>query len=355
MTELLVLRKASWSCVVRAAAPWRLRRAAFPARWSSMPSRFPQRSLFSQRHPRPVRPAPVLADDPAGQWKQAEGPAFPFGAGAAVERIWVVEPGVADGELWCGVAPAALFHSRDGGKSWSLVQSCGTCPSGPSGTPAPAGFASGSDLPVAWRPAPPGNRDISRWRLAHRGRRQELATLGSASWCRAICRRKPAGHAHALRPQHETRAARTRHALPAIPRRRVSLIDCRRELDRHRRSEGRLPSDFGFPLAIDPHDPNRAFVIPLVADADRVTPEGKVRVYGRRERGASWQALEKGLPQSAGLPHSAAPGLLQRCRQTARPLFRGTVGRSVRIGGRRPDLVDAGGPPARRSTCVARA
>jgi photosystem II stability/assembly factor-like uncharacterized protein len=59
-----------------------------------------------------------------------------------------------------------------------------------------------------------------------------------------------------------------------------------------------LPSDFGFPLAIDPHDPNRAFVIPLVADADRVTPEGKVRVYETRDRGTSWQALEKGLPQS---------------------------------------------------------
>ena len=52
------------------------------------------------------------ADDPAGQWQQAEGPAFPSGTGAAVERIWVVEPGVADGELWCGVAPAALFHSK---------------------------------------------------------------------------------------------------------------------------------------------------------------------------------------------------------------------------------------------------
>jgi len=59
-----------------------------------------------------------------------------------------------------------------------------------------------------------------------------------------------------------------------------------------------LPSDFGFPLAIDPHNPNRAFVIPLVADADRVTPEGKVRVYETRDRGASWQALDKGLPQS---------------------------------------------------------
>ncbi len=59
-----------------------------------------------------------------------------------------------------------------------------------------------------------------------------------------------------------------------------------------------LPSDFGFPLVIDPADPDRAFVIPLAADADRVTPEGRVRVYETRDRGGSWQALEQGLPQS---------------------------------------------------------
>src|SRR5262245_51566794 len=61
-------------------------------------------------------------DDPTGEWTQAEGPAFPASAGAAVERIWVIEPGVEDDVLWCGVAPAALFRSNDGGRSWSLVE-----------------------------------------------------------------------------------------------------------------------------------------------------------------------------------------------------------------------------------------
>ena len=31
---------------------------------------------------------------------------------------------------------------------------------------------------------------------------------------------------------------------------------------------------------------------------DRVTPEGRVRVYETRDRGGSWRALEQGLPQS---------------------------------------------------------
>ncbi len=66
-------------------------------------------------------PRLYYADDHQGEWRQARGPTFPEGAGAAVERIWVVEPGEEDGVLWAGVAPAALFQSVDGGRRWSLV------------------------------------------------------------------------------------------------------------------------------------------------------------------------------------------------------------------------------------------
>jgi photosystem II stability/assembly factor-like uncharacterized protein len=58
-----------------------------------------------------------------------------------------------------------------------------------------------------------------------------------------------------------------------------------------------LPSDFGFPLAVDPADPDSAFVIPLQADRDRVTPGGQVRVYATRDAGTSWEPCGKGLPE----------------------------------------------------------
>jgi photosystem II stability/assembly factor-like uncharacterized protein len=58
-----------------------------------------------------------------------------------------------------------------------------------------------------------------------------------------------------------------------------------------------LPSDFGFPLALDPDDADSAYVIPLVADVDRVTPEGRVRVYETRDAGSSWTARGEGLPR----------------------------------------------------------
>jgi photosystem II stability/assembly factor-like uncharacterized protein len=58
-----------------------------------------------------------------------------------------------------------------------------------------------------------------------------------------------------------------------------------------------LPSDFAFPLVLDPADPDSAYVIPLRADMDRVTPDGAVRVYETRDAGASWRARGDGLPQ----------------------------------------------------------
>ena len=59
---------------------------------------------------------------------------------------------------------------------------------------------------------------------------------------------------------------------------------------------GGLPSDFGFPLMVDPADPDSAYVIPLVADIDRVTPDGRVRVYETRDGGSNWAARGDGLP-----------------------------------------------------------
>jgi photosystem II stability/assembly factor-like uncharacterized protein len=57
-----------------------------------------------------------------------------------------------------------------------------------------------------------------------------------------------------------------------------------------------LPADFGFPIAVDPADPDSAFVIPLTADVDRVTPGGRVAVYETRDGGDSWNPCGDGLP-----------------------------------------------------------
>jgi hypothetical protein len=48
-------------------------------------------------------------------------PAFSKEDGRNLINVWALETGVAEGELWSGVEPAALFRSRDGGDSWEMV------------------------------------------------------------------------------------------------------------------------------------------------------------------------------------------------------------------------------------------
>ena len=48
-------------------------------------------------------------------------PAFPKEDGRALANIWALEADSGKKELWCGVEPASLFRSHDGGDSWELV------------------------------------------------------------------------------------------------------------------------------------------------------------------------------------------------------------------------------------------
>jgi len=58
-----------------------------------------------------------------------------------------------------------------------------------------------------------------------------------------------------------------------------------------------VPSDFGFAMAMHPHDPACVYIVPIESDEFRCTPEGRLRVYRTRNAGASWEPLARGLPQ----------------------------------------------------------
>lgn len=49
-----------------------------------------------------------FAEEPAGEWTQAEGVALPEGGDYALERIWVIVAGD-DGALYAGGDPGVLF------------------------------------------------------------------------------------------------------------------------------------------------------------------------------------------------------------------------------------------------------
>lgn len=235
------------------------------------------------------------ADDPSGEWTQAEGPAFPEDTGATLERIWVVEPAIEDGALWCGVAPAALFKSTDNGHTWKLNRGLWNVPGRAEWNPGAGGLCLHSIC--TWPGAP------KRLAIGISAAGVWITQDGGKSWSWGV---------KGLVPRYIPEEARKDttalcvHNLRRAPQEPNTIYmqfhggvyrsdDAGSSWQDIGQNSG-LPSDFGFPLAIDPNDPARAFVIPLVADVDRVTPEGKVRVYETRDRGQSWKPHGKGLP-----------------------------------------------------------
>jgi hypothetical protein len=295
MTELLVAtKKGLFALEGEAGAPFTVRARAFPGEPVEYAMRDPRsgRVLASVTSPF-YGPKIFYADDVGGEWTQAEGVALPEGGDAALERVWVIVCGEADGVLWAGGDPGVLFASRDGGETWELNRALWEHPTRPDWQAGGGGLCLHSIVP--W----PGEPDRLALGLSAVG--VWLTDDGGATW------------------RHGNEGIRPGYLPEDGP---VETIDlCIHNMHRSRARPERmfmqfhggvyrsddageswrsiadgLPSDFGFPLALDPADPDSAFVIPLTADTDRVTPDGRVRVYETRDAGASWRARGDGLP-----------------------------------------------------------
>jgi len=65
--------------------------------------------------------------------------------------------------------------------------------------------------------------------------------------------------------------------------------------------EGKLPSRFGFPIAMHPTDPNTIYIVLEESDEFRMSVDGKFSVWRSRDAGDSWQRISNGLPERAHL------------------------------------------------------
>jgi len=241
-------------------------------------------------------PRLMWTEDPAGEWEHAATLAMPADTDATLERTWVVRPGEAPGQLWAGVAPAALFESRDDGSTWDLNRGLWDQPSRPDWNPGNGGLCLHS---ICTWPGDPqrlslGISAVGTWHTTDGGQTWASGTKG-------------------LNPRYVPEEVRDTPGAPLCVHNlwRPPTMPERMFMQFHGgvyRSDDAgstwidiaagLPSDFGFPIVGDPSDPDRAFVIPMNADIDRVTVDGKVRVYETRDAGATWAACGDGLPDT---------------------------------------------------------
>jgi len=218
---------------------------------------------------------------------------FPKNTEATLQRVWQIVPSAHDSDrMFAGVEPAALFQSKDCGETWNLVEGLWNHPQRPKWQPGGGGLCLHTILED---PA-----DAKRIRIAISTAGMYVSDNHGASW-----RPSNKGVRAEFLPDKYPEFGQCVHKV--VQSRQNPL---RMYLQNHwglYRSDDRgetwtdvankVPSDFGFAMAIHPQDPDRAWIVPLESDQFRCTPEGRLRVYRTRNAGKKWEAMTKGLPQ----------------------------------------------------------
>jgi photosystem II stability/assembly factor-like uncharacterized protein len=240
-------------------------------------------------------PTVYRSDDLGSTWQETEGGAlrFPAETGAALEHVWQLLPAGTDQPdvVWAGTEPSALFRSDDGGETFALVEGLWNHPHRPTWTPGGGGLCLHTVVP---HPADPARITVA---MSTGG--VYRTSDGGATW-------EPAnrGVAAPFLPDPEPEYGQCVHKIASHPQRPEQFFlqnhgGVYRSDDDARTwtsiGEG-LPATFGFPVIVHPHQPGVAYVFPLVADASRMPPEARARVFRTPDAGATWEALDDGLP-----------------------------------------------------------
>ena len=162
------------------------------------------------------------------------------------------------------------------------------------GPPAPAhlgarrrgrGGAHGAARPGV---GPGDRRDEHRRRLRQRGRRREVGAAQPAASPPTFMPGR-AARVRAVRAQGGGRRGRPGPDVRAEPLRRLPHRRRRRLVDVDRRAACRPTS--ASRSSSSPRTPGTAWVMPLVADMQRVPPDGRLRVHRTRDAGETWTEL----------------------------------------------------------------
>jgi Sortilin, neurotensin receptor 3, len=231
------------------------------------------------------------SSDGGRTWERAEELGLPEDGELKLNATWHIEPGSGT-ELWLGGDPGVLFRSDDGGSTWLLNQALFDHPTRERWQPGAGGMCTHSiqltngtmyvaisaagafrseDGGESWTPI---NRDVAAEFMP-----DPYPEVGQ-------CVHKLLAH-----PQRPERLWQQNHC-------GVYRSDDRGDSWERLDTNG-LPTSFGFPLALDPQDPDVAYVIPEQSQEYHYTADGRLGVYRTSDGGASWALASDGLPERA--------------------------------------------------------
>ena len=223
---------------------------------------------------------------------------FPTESGLALKNIWQICLGRNDepDTLYCGVEPACLFVSRDGGQSWSAVEGMLKHPHRGKWMPGGGGLCLHTIVPDP--------SDAKKMIIAISTGGCYRTDDGGKTW-----QPRNVGVRVQFMPEKYPEFGQCVHKIARDPQQPNRLF-LQNHWGLYRSDDGGdswqdiangVPSDFGFAMVAHPHKAETAYIIPVESDEYRCTPEGKLRVYRTRNGGKRWEALSKGLPQKNAL------------------------------------------------------
>lgn len=233
-------------------------------------------------------------------------PAFPKDDGRALANIWALEPGAGKKDLLCGVEPAALFRSGDRGDTWELVPGISNHEHASKWQPGAGGLCMHTIL-----------RDGDRVHLGISTGGHYLSEDGGATFHASNsgvgagfapdpypefgqCVHKIVGHPDAPgRLYMQNHGGWAKWDGPGGRRPDIGVLRSDDHGHTWRSIAKGLPSDFGFPIVVHPHDPDTAYVVPL-EPMTRTCPGGVPAVWRTEDGGDSWKKLARGLPKKDG-------------------------------------------------------
>ncbi|WP_374447691.1 hypothetical protein [Stella sp.] len=242
--------------------------------------------------------------DPAGTWSELAAPAFPPKPEDAADdphpwtlgRIWSLQPGGVPGRIWAGTMPGGLFRSDDGGATWTLNEPLWRMPDRKRWM----GVAGGEQPGISAVLVDP--RDPDRLRLGVSTAGVWATEDGGRTWSVI----NQGMHNEYMPPGQEgDPIAQDIHQIAHCAA-RPDVVWCQHHNGVFRSEDGGAnwrevtairPSKFGFAVVAHPQDPATAWFVPAAKDERRYAVDARVVVARTRDAGASFEVLDRGLPQ----------------------------------------------------------